>query len=137
MRTAIAALDSAMARHGKGRDGPVRALSAYVGDRWSVLILLVLETGEWRHGALRRVLAEISDEGAISQRVLTLKLRGLERDGLVVRSVTADVPPKVSYRLSGPGNAFVAQIRSLIAWIEAHEDGIAEARRRFDTAKLG
>ena len=133
---AIAALDREMDRHGKGRDDPIRALCGYVGDRWSTLILLVLETGEWRHGALRRVLAEISDEGAISQRVLTLKLRGLERDGLVGRIVTEDVPPKVSYHLTATGKGFVSQIHGMIDWIADHEKEIAAARELFDAAKL-
>jgi DNA-binding HxlR family transcriptional regulator len=134
---AIAALDREMGRHGKGRDDPVRALCGYVGDRWSTLILLVLETGEWRHGALRRVLGEISDEGAISQRVLTLKLRGLERDGLVGRVATSDVPPKVSYHVTTSGQAFVGQIHGLIDWIAQHEHAIAQARAQYDATKFG
>jgi DNA-binding HxlR family transcriptional regulator len=132
---AIAALDREMDRHGKGRDDPIRALCGYVGDRWSTLILLVLQTGEWRHGALRRVLAEVSDEGAISQRVLTLKLRGLERDGLVHRVSTDEVPPKVSYQLTADGQSFVKQVRGLIDWIAAHEQMISNARQTFDRTK--
>ncbi len=129
----IAALTAQMAAHGRERDGPVRSLSAYVGDRWSVLILLVLDTGCWRHAALRRVLGEISHEGAISQRVLTLKLRGLERDGLVQRDASDDVPPRVSYRLNASGAAFVDQIRALLGWIEGHAAAVRAARDAFDT----
>jgi DNA-binding HxlR family transcriptional regulator len=129
---AIAALTRHMAVHGKSRNGPVRSLSAYVGDRWSTLILLVLDTGTWRHAALRRVLGEISHEGAISQRVLTLKLRSLERDGLVHRDTTTDTPPRVSYRLTSNGQGLVGEIRGLLGWIEDHSADVVAARCRFD-----
>jgi len=112
----------------------VRSLSAYVGDRWSVLILLVLDTGRWRHAALRRVLGEISYEGAISQRVLTLKLRSLERDGLVHRDATDDVPPRVSYGLTDTGRGLLGEIRRLLGWIEGNSDAVRAARATFDAA---
>jgi DNA-binding HxlR family transcriptional regulator len=131
-RSRIAALVAEMAVHGRGRDEPVRSTMAYIGDRWSSLILLVLATGEWRHAVLRRVLSEISHEGAISQRVLTLKLRSLERDGFVLRSVSADVPPRVAYRLSASGQGLVAQVRAMIDWVAGEKQAIGTARARFD-----
>lgn len=131
-RIRIAALVAEMAVHGRGRDEPVRSTMAYVGDRWSSLILLVLQTGEWRHAVLRRVLSEISHEGAISQRVLTLKLRSLERDGFVLRSVSADVPPRVAYRLSESGEGLVKQVRTMIDWVAGEKQAIAAARARLD-----
>jgi DNA-binding HxlR family transcriptional regulator len=131
-RASVAALVAEMAVHGRGRDEPVRSTMAYVGDRWSSLILLVLQTGEWRHAVLRRVLSEISHEGAISQRVLTLKLRSLERDGFVLRSVSADVPPRVAYRLSASGHGLVAQVRTMIDWVAGEKQAIGTARARFD-----
>lgn len=118
--------------HGRDREAPVREVMALVGDRWSTLILLVLATGEWRHADLRRTLARLSAEKAISQRVLTLKLRALERDGFVLRSVSADIPPKVSYRLSRMGEDLHNVVRRMITWVTAHEDAIAESRSRFD-----
>jgi DNA-binding HxlR family transcriptional regulator len=132
MRQAIGNLVREMDRHGRERDGPVRALSAYVGDRWSSLILLVLEIGTWRHAELKRTLSEISHEGAISQRVLTLKLRSMERDGLVERTISRDVPPKVSYALSAEGYGLVSHIRGVIDWINSQSEKIAAARQRFD-----
>lgn len=128
----IAALVAEMAVQGRGRDEPVRSTMAYVGDRWSALILLVLDTGAWNHAPLRRVLSEISHEGAISQRVLTLKLRSLERDGFVVRSVSTDVPPRVSYRLSDTGTGLVRQVRGMIDWVAGQKAAILAARNRFD-----
>lgn len=130
---AIAALQREMDVHGRGRDEPVRSISAYVGDRWSALILLVLLTGTWRHAELRRTLAEISFEGAISQRILTLKLRAFERDGLLLRAATSDVPPKVSYTLTATGRGLVGQVRGLIDWANAHQAEILAARTRFDS----
>lgn len=132
IRQAISELEREMDAHGRERDGPVRAVSAYMGDRWSALILLVLETGTWRHADLKRTLSEISYERAISQRVLTLKLRSMERDGLVDRMVSNDVPPKVSYALTQQGREFVRHVRGLINWVNANNEAIASARHRFD-----
>lgn len=128
----IAALAAEMAAHGTDREAPVRAVMALLGDRWSTLILLVLATGEWRHAELRRVLAQLSAEQAISQRVLTLKLRVLERDGFVSRTVTADVPPRVSYRLTELGIALHGQARRMIDWVNSQGEAIAAARAEFD-----
>lgn len=132
VRSGIEALAAQMAAHGTRRDAPVRAVFGLLGDRWSTLILLVLQTGEWRHADLRRILARMSAEQAISQRVLTLKLRQLECDGFVLRSVSADVPPKVSYRLSSLGESLVGEARRLIDWVIAHSGEISAARDRFN-----
>jgi DNA-binding HxlR family transcriptional regulator len=131
-RRGIEQLAAQMALHGTGRDVPVRAVMALLGDRWTTLILLVLGTGTWRHADLKRVLARLSAEQAISQRVLTLKLRTLERDGLVIRSVSGDVPPKVSYALTPLGQGLLAEARRLIGWIEEQSGAILAAREAFD-----
>lgn len=131
-RAGIAALAAEMAVHGSDRDAPVRAVMALLGDRWTTLILLVLGTGEWRHADLKRMLATLSSEQAISQRVLTLKLRTLEREGMVVRSVTADIPPRVSYRLTSLGTGLLGETRRLIGWIQDHSDPIHSARSAFE-----
>ncbi|MDE2301376.1 MAG: helix-turn-helix transcriptional regulator [Sphingomonadales bacterium] len=130
----IARLAAEMAAHGTARDAPVRAVMALLGDRWSTLILLVLATGRWRHAELRRVLARLSAEQAISQRVLTLKLRGLERDGFVLRAATRDVPPRVSYALSPLGMALCDEARRMICWVNGQEAAILAARAAFDKA---
>jgi DNA-binding HxlR family transcriptional regulator len=132
MDEAIKALAAEMAAHGTGREAPVRSVMALLGDRWTTLILLVLATGEWRHAELKRVLARLSAEQAISQRVLTLKLRLLERDGFVARAVTADIPPRVSYRLTPLGHALHDQAREMIDWVKSVAMQIETARRQFD-----
>ena len=131
-REGIAALAAQMAAHGTERDAPVRAVMVLLGDRWTTLILLVLGTGDWRHAELKRVLAQLSAEQAISQRVLTLKLRTLERDGFVARSVSGDVPPRVSYALTVPGVELLGQAQGLIEWIQGQSAAIRAARSRFD-----
>lgn len=131
----LANLAAEMAIHGKDRDDPAREVMGLLGDRWSTLILLVLGTGTFRHAELRRTLAQLSSEQAISQRVLTLKLRTLERDGFVARAVTGDVPPKVSYRLTPLGADLHTQARALIDWINARAAAIHTARARFDQAE--
>lgn len=130
----ITALAAEMAAHGTERDAPVRAVMGLLGDRWTTLILLVLGTDEWRHADLKRMLAQLSAEQAISQRVLTLKLRTLERDGMVMRSVTADVPPRVSYRLTPLGTGLLDEARRLIGWIQDNSGAIHRARAAFDSA---
>jgi DNA-binding HxlR family transcriptional regulator len=80
---------------------------------------------------LRRVICAISAEKDISQRMLTLRLRALERDGMVQRKVTPLVPPRVDYSLTPLGREFMQQIRNLIAWIEAHHDEIMANRKKF------
>lgn len=130
-RPAIAALTAQMQAHGTDRDAPVREVMGLLGDRWTTLILLVLATGACRHAELRRVLGGLSEEKAISQRMLTLKLRALERDGFVLRHATMHVPPQVSYELSDLGAALHRQAAALIGWIEASSSGIANARSAF------
>ena len=132
-RADLTELATSMTRHGTDRDAPVREVMGLLGDRWTTLILLVLGAGEWRHAELRRTLARLSSEQSISQRVLTLKLRTLERDGMVARTVSADVPPKVSYRLTPLGAELLCQVRSMIGWIEDHYDMIVYARAEFDS----
>lgn len=133
-RPGLVTLAAEMAAHGKGREAPVRSVMALLGDRWTTLILLVLTTGELRHAELKRVLVKLSAEQAISQRVLTLKLRTLERDGIVTRSVTGDVPPKVSYCLTPLGEALKEQARRTIEWVQVNSGTIESARSDFDKA---
>ena len=132
LQDGVAALARDMTRHGADRDAPVREVMARLGDRWSTLVLLVLTIGEWRHADLRRVLSRLSAEQAISQRVLTLKMRALERDGFVARKITEDVPPRVSYRLTPLGADLAQEARRLIDWVNAQADIIRAARAAFD-----
>jgi DNA-binding HxlR family transcriptional regulator len=120
--------------HDHDREAPVREVMARLGDRWSHLILLVLSAGTFRHATLRRLIAAISSEKAISQRMLTLRLRALERDGMVVRAITPTVPPRVDYSLTPMGAEFVGLTNKLLHWIEQHDAEIQENRRRFEAA---
>ena len=130
--SALATLADRMETEGRGRDEPVRAVFGLLGDRWSMLILLTLGTGEWRHATLRRIVGTLSAEGAISQRMLTLKLRAMERDGFVRRIVGDEVPPHVAYRLTGFGVALLEQAAALLRWIGDHRAAVIENRRCFD-----
>lgn len=111
-----------------GRDAPVREVMARLGDNWSALILKVLATGTYRHATLKRVVGALSAEGQISQRMLTLRLRALERDGFVARHELGTNPPRVEYTLTPLGTGLVAEFDRLLSWIEAHEGQIVQAR---------
>ncbi len=128
----LSALATEMRIHGYQRDEPVREIFGLLGDRWSTLILLVLAIGTFRHAELQRALGRLGAEGKISQRVLTLKLRTLERDGLVVRTATDHVPPRVSYTLSPLGCSLLEQTRQLLGWVQVHRGEIEQARAVFD-----
>ena len=121
-----------MDRHEHDREAPVREVMARLGDRWSTLILLILSAGTFGHATLRRIIAAMSAERAISQRMLTLRLRALERDGMVSRAVTPTVPPRVDYSLTPLGREFVGLIGGLLRWIEAHDAQIQESREKFE-----
>jgi DNA-binding HxlR family transcriptional regulator len=122
-----------IAASGHQREDPVREIMSRLGDRWSALLLSVLATGCFRHSALRRVISVISAEKTISQRMLTLRLRALERDGLVARHVTDSVPPSVSYSLTPLGIALSQRLAEMIIWIKESEDIIMQARAAFDS----
>lgn len=128
----IAALAQQMRADGFHREDPVRSTFALLGDRWSTLILLVLAVGTFRHAELRRALGRLAAEENIAQRVLTQKLRALERDGFAARHVTADVPPKVSYSLTPLGHDLTRQAQALIAWLGERTEAIHAARKVFD-----
>jgi DNA-binding HxlR family transcriptional regulator len=97
-----------------------------VGDKWSVLVIALLGSGTQRFSELRR-----SIEG-ISQRMLTLTLRGLERDGLVTRTMFPTIPPRVDYALTPLGRTLLEPVRALSAWAEKHREEIQGARDAFD-----
>jgi DNA-binding HxlR family transcriptional regulator len=97
-----------------------------VGDKWSVLIVQLLAGGPKRFSDLRRAI-----EG-ISQRMLTLTLKGLERDGLVTRTVFPTVPPRVEYELTDLGCTLRKPIQTLAKWAQENREQIQVARNRYD-----
>src|ERR1700744_1310645 len=108
-----------------------RAISgvlARIGDKWSVLIVSRLGNGPMRFNELKR------DIGGISQRMLTLTLRGLERDGLITRTVFPTVPPRVDYELTMLGRSLLVPVSALGDWALKNHGRIAAARIKFDGA---
>jgi DNA-binding HxlR family transcriptional regulator len=99
-----------------------------VGDKWTVLVVSTLGEGPKRFNELRRAL------GSISQRMLTLTLRGLERDGLVTRTVFATVPPRVDYELTKLGRSLLEPVNTLGLWARKNRPAIQDARKLFDEA---
>jgi DNA-binding HxlR family transcriptional regulator len=106
----------------------VREVLNRVGDKWSVMIVGLLGDGPLRFSQLRR-----SIEG-ISQRMLTLTLRGLERDGLVTRTVYPTIPPRVDYELTKLGHTLLEPIQALAEWAEQNRTRIQASRDRFDAS---
>src|SRR6476661_7191231 len=107
----------------------VREILDRVGDKWSVLVISLLGDRGHRFSELQR-----SIDG-ISQRMLTLTLRQLERDGLVSRTVHATVPPRVDYALTPLGESVLDPLTVLMRWAQEHGTDVAEARRRYEAAK--
>ncbi|MFT3700100.1 MAG: helix-turn-helix domain-containing protein [Kofleriaceae bacterium] len=101
-------------------------------DKWSILILGTLRRGgRVRYNELQRRIV------GISQRMLTLRLKTLEENGLVTRTVFASVPPRVDYELSPLGHSLGEPLRGLLHWSLAHRDEMAAARRAYATASTG
>ncbi|MFG2877684.1 winged helix-turn-helix transcriptional regulator [Streptomyces sp. NPDC048337] len=105
----------------------VRQILDRVADKWSLLVIAYLEHHSLRFSELRRMI-----EG-ISQRMLTVTLRQLERDGLVLRTVHPVVPPRVDYELTPLGASLHDTIQALVDWTEAHQTQIASARADYDS----
>src|SRR5215212_9883852 len=104
----------------------VSEVLARVGDKWTVLVVSLLGDGPKRFNEIRRGL------GSISQRMLTLTLRGLERDGLVTRTVYPTIPPRVDYELTRLGHSLLRPVSGLGLWSRRNRPAIEDARRRFD-----
>lgn len=104
----------------------VRQILDRIADKWSLLVIALLDEKTMRFGELGR---EID---GISKRMLTVTLRHLERDGLIHRQVFPEVPPRVEYRLSPLGRTLLGTIQSLVVWTEEHQGQIAMARLHFD-----
>ena len=105
----------------------VASILARVGDKWSVFVIMLLGNGPRRFNEIKRMV------GGISQRMLTLTLRGLERDGLVTRTVFPTIPPRVDYELTDLGRGLAQPVQALGQWAFAHLPEIEGARTSFDT----
>jgi len=105
---------------------PIRAVLERVADKWSLLIIFTLCSGALRFNELRRRIS------GISQRMLTLTLRELERDGLVTRTVTPSVPPRVDYELTALGTSLLGPVQTLVNWALENQSEMNAARQAFD-----
>ena len=104
----------------------VASVLSRVGDKWSVFVIMNLSDGPKRFNELKRMI------NGISQRMLTLTLRGLERDGLVTRTIFPTIPPRVDYELTDLGRGLQQPVKALGEWAITHQEQIASARTRFD-----
>jgi len=110
---------------------PVRDVLDRLGDAWSYLVVLRLTVGPHRFNALKRAV------DGISQRMLTVTLRSLERDGLVSRQVFPTTPPQVEYALTERGHTLAEPMRALTAWAASHHDDVRASRLRYDARREG
>lgn len=104
----------------------VREILDLVGDKWTIYIIATLKDGSVRFNELRRRI------DGISQRMLTINLRRLERDGLVKRTLFPTVPPRVDYELTQMGRTLLAPVMGLVTWANGNQANIQDARAQFD-----
>ncbi|MGN9837633.1 winged helix-turn-helix transcriptional regulator [Nonomuraea sp. H19] len=110
-------------------DCEVRQILDRIADKWSLLVIALLDCQSLRFTQLRR---EID---GVSQRMLTVTLRQLERDGLVSRTVHPVVPPRVDYALTPLGRTLHQTIKTLVTWTEEHQEEVAAARAAYDARR--
>src|SRR6266436_2783672 len=102
---------------------------ARIGDKWTVMVVGVLSQGSMRYSQIFKLMH------GVSQRMLTLTLKSLERDGLVTRTVYPTIPPRVDYALTKLGHSLLEPVSSLGLWARQNRSAIHDARRRFDVAQ--
>jgi DNA-binding HxlR family transcriptional regulator len=98
-----------------------------VGDKWTVMVVGVLSHGPRRYSEIAKRI------GGISQRMLTLTLKGLERDGLVTRTMYPTIPPRVDYELTERGHTLIAPLSALRTWSAQNQQAIDASRREYDS----
>ena len=116
-------------QHLPGQCQAVNSILSRVGDKWTVLIVMTLADGPRRFNELKRMI------GGISQRMLTLTLRGLERDGFVSRTMFATIPPRVDYELTELGHSLRVPIAELGNWAFVHVPVVEQARAAYDARR--
>lgn len=104
----------------------IRSVLERIGDKWSVVVVCQLGEETYRFNELRRLARPIT------QRMLSVTLRGLERDGLVSRTVHHTVPPQVDYALTERGRSLLRVVRDLADWADAHAEEISESRAEYE-----
>lgn len=102
-----------------------------IGDKWTIMVVGVLSRGPMRFNALQRAIP------GVSHRMLTMTLRGLERDGLVKRIPFATIPPRVDYELTPIGRSLTEPLAGLAVWARSQQPDIEAARKAFDERAEG
>jgi DNA-binding HxlR family transcriptional regulator len=115
-------------------DCEFREMLSRIGDKWSLLVILILEGMPGRRGRFSDLKRSIP---GISQRMLTATVRNLERDGMLTRHVYAEVPPRVEYELTPLGRGLMDPVRGLVSWLQANWPTIRSSRDRFDARTHG
>lgn len=106
---------------------PIRDILCRLGDKWSMLVMITLNTnGTMRFSDIQKTISDIS------QRMLTVTLRTLETDGLVSRTVYAEVPPRVEYQLTETGKTLIPHIENLVGWALEHMTDIFDNRKKTE-----
>jgi DNA-binding HxlR family transcriptional regulator len=105
-----------------------REILERIGDKWSVYVIDALASGTRRFSELRR------EVDGVSQRMLTVTLRALERDGMIVRHVYPVIPPRVEYSLTPLGRSLLAIVEALVAWSADHVNDVERARYHYDSS---
>ena len=104
----------------------IRAILDRIGDKWALLVVATLHDGRMRFTELQRHIP------GVSQRMLSLTLRHLERDGLVTRTAHAEVPPRVEYELTPMGQTLIPPAIALAEWAVEHNPEIGDSRAAYD-----
>jgi DNA-binding HxlR family transcriptional regulator len=113
-----------------GEDGvAIRELMTRVGDKWSILLMVALSKMPKQRARFSEIDRTIP---GITQRMLTLSLRNLERDGMVTREVFPQVPPRVEYELTDLGRSLLGPMQGLVDWVGNHWGDVKKARKKFD-----
>ena len=123
-----ARIPAALAHH----DCDFREMLSRVGDKWSLLVIAILERMPGQRARFSDLKRSIP---GISQRMLTATVRNLERDGMLTRHVFPEVPPRVEYELTALGKKLMDPVRGLVSWLQVNWPAIRGARERFDARK--
>ncbi|MFJ1667591.1 winged helix-turn-helix transcriptional regulator [Streptomyces bottropensis] len=124
-----------LARFEQSSDNPIVAVVDHIGNYWRNWLLVIVRTRPYRPSTIQRLLAALDPSHPISQRMLTLNLRLLERDGIIAREVFDDGRRHVEYSLTPLGRELSGGFMTLLDCIDRHAGEIAESRARFDAAK--
>lgn len=130
-RASLQALIENASAFGRDSHGPVREIQTLVGDRWSALLLMILNHGALRFSVLQRITVVV-DRAGISRRMLSFTLRTLERNGLVIRHVLGTVPPNVEYSLTPLGHELSQRVMDFLAWLSSKSAEVEQARLSFE-----